>query len=91
MNNNWSFSDTKINTAAFRALRKSPEAQAWVARTGRAIAAAASSRSGQSYDFQMSKGRSRARGVVAPASPMAARDSLRNLTLLKVLDAGRNA
>lgn len=87
----WSFSPVKLNYPAFRELRRSEEARAWVSRVGEAMAAAASARSGQQYDFRLSAGRSRARGVVAPTTPEAARDSQENLTLLKVLTAGRRA
>lgn len=88
---NWSFSDTKLNYPGFDALRKSPGAQEWVGRVGAAMAAEASARSGEVYDFRLSRSRSRARGVVKPKSAAAARDSAANLTLLKVFDAGRTA
>ena len=91
MSEQWSFSETKLNIPGFRELRKSPGAQAWVGRVGAAMAAAASARSGEAYDFQLSASKRRARGVVAPSTTDAARDSLKNLTLLKVFDAGRSA
>ena len=87
----WTLSDTKLNIGGFRALRKSPGAQAWVTRVGEAIAREASAMSGLPYDFRLGPGRSRARGVVAPASGDAARDSLKNLTLLRAMGVGRRA
>ena len=87
----WALSDTKLNIEGIRAVRKSPGAQAWVSRVGEAIAREASAMSGLPYDFQLSPGRTRARGVVSPASGDAARDSLKNLTLLRAMGVGRRA
>lgn len=78
----------KLNVAAFRALRTSEAAKALVMRSAEAIAAAASE-SGYPYNAKQSPGRNRARAVVAPSTPEAARDSAANLTLLRSLDAGR--
>ena len=91
MSDQWKFSKPELNPAGFRELRRSPQAQAWVSRVGEAMAAAASRMSGERYDFRLAPGRNRARGVVAPGTLAAMRDSRTNLTLLKVLDAGRRA
>ncbi len=79
----------KLNNAGFRALRKSPGAQALVMDAARKIAEEASSQSGEAYEAHPSPGRNRARAVVVPMTAEAARDSLENLTLIRSLNAAR--
>lgn len=79
----------KLNNAAFKALRKSPAAQALVMNAAQKIAAQASAQSGESYEAHPSPGRNRARAVVVPMTADAARDSAENLTLIRSLNAAR--
>lgn len=79
----------KLNIAGFRALRKSPAAQALVMDAAQRIAEEASRISGEAYDARPSPGRNRARAVVAPSTLEAAVDSAENLTLLRSLNAAR--
>lgn len=90
MSTDWSFGKVTLNLKGFRQLRTSPQAQAWVDRAGEAIAARATSLSGLPYRYDPGPGRNRARGIVTPDSTEAAIDSLRDLTLLRSMDAGRD-
>lgn len=87
---NWQLTNYRLNIAGFRALRTCPAAKEWASGVARKIAAAASAASGEAYDARESPGRNRARAVVSPATPAAARDSLQNLTLLRSMGAGRS-
>ena len=87
---NWSLSNTRLNIAGFRALRKSDAAKSWVKDKADKIAAEASSQSGEEYAAKDSPGRNRARATVAPETYPAALDSAANLTLLKSMNAGRS-
>jgi len=75
----------KLNYKGFRELRRSPAVKADLLRRGQRIAEAA----GPGYIAQESPGRNRARVVIIPDTYEAAVDSLQNLTLIRVMDAGR--
>lgn len=86
----WTFTNTRLNLAGFKALRKSPGAKKFVDEAAEKIAAEASRQSGEAYVAKESPGRNRARAVVGPDTYEAAVDSAKNLTLLKSMDAGRS-
>lgn len=75
----------RLNLAGFRQLRKSEGAKAMVNAAAGRIAAAC----GDGYVAEESPGRNRARAIVHPDTTEARIDSLKNLTLLRNLRAGR--
>lgn len=75
----------KLNIPGFRELRKSEGAKALVNGAAGRIASAC----GDGYVAEESPGRNRARAIVHPDTTEARIDSLKNLTLLRNLRAGR--
>ena len=74
----------KLNFKGFRALRRSPQARAWVNATAKRIADAC----GEGYEAEEAPGRNRARAIVHPTTTEARIDSLKNLTMLRNMRAG---
>lgn len=89
--NGWKLSKPFVDFEELDRLRKSAAAQAWVDRTGEKIAARARDLSGRQYRYEpRPDGPHRARGVVFPVGRIAKRSSLKNLTLIHAIDAGRD-
>lgn len=77
--------EVKLNSAGIRELLKSPELMAELERVGQKIASAA----GEGYEVEVgSKGTTRGRVFVQPATPEAMRDNAENDTLLRALGSG---
>ena len=75
----------KLNLAGFRKLRRSPEVAADLEKRARRIADAA----GPGQEVEVTKGRTRALGMVWTDTHEARRNEATNRSLTRAIDAGR--
>jgi hypothetical protein len=75
----------KLNLAGFRTLRRSPEVMADLEKRARRIADAA----GPGHEVEVTKGRTRALGMVWTDTHEACRNEAANRSLTRAIDAGR--
>ncbi|MBK7021440.1 MAG: hypothetical protein IPH38_18075 [Candidatus Microthrix sp.] len=75
----------KLNLAGFRKLRRSPEVAADLEKRARRIADAA----GPGHEVEVTKGRTRALGMVWTDTHEARRNEATNRSLTRAIDAGR--
>ena len=81
----FSMGPIRLNYSGFRELRRSEAAKKAVMDAAERIADAC----GEGYEAQESPGRNRARAIVHPTTTEARFDSLKNLTMVRNLNAGR--